>query len=188
MEGLARPFFSFLSSTTAVQSIRTASVRVRALPSPLPPPLQSNVEGDLDRPRYTGNDPLSRFVSSLIAIKPLFDVMKLVARQVFIRFFLLPSFPIHCVLVVGKNVYIFSSPLEVGVIGARGNAGLPRKMASTGGGWRTKFWRQMFMWRRSCLRTSPWCILIVSLVSVLYIINFRLWPEVRFIYLFYFKS
>ncbi|XP_024370802.2 uncharacterized protein [Physcomitrium patens] len=85
MEGLARPFFSFLSSTTAVQSIRTASVRVRALPSPLPPPLQSNVEGDLDRPRYTGNDPLSRFVSSLIAIKPLFDVMKLVARQVFIR-------------------------------------------------------------------------------------------------------
>lgn len=42
-------------------------------------------EGALERPRWTGDDPLSRFVSSLIAIKPLFNVMKIGARQVLIR-------------------------------------------------------------------------------------------------------
>ena len=42
-------------------------------------------EGELERPAWTGDEPLSRFVSSLIAIKPLFNVMKLGARQVLIR-------------------------------------------------------------------------------------------------------
>lgn len=42
-------------------------------------------EGELERPAWTGDEPLSRFVSSLIAIKPLFNVMKIGARQVLIR-------------------------------------------------------------------------------------------------------
>jgi hypothetical protein len=54
-------------------------------------------EGDLERPRWAGDDALSRFVSALIAIKPLFNIMKFGARQVVIRLvcFQLPevSFP-----------------------------------------------------------------------------------------------
>jgi hypothetical protein len=42
-------------------------------------------EGDLERPRWAGDDALSRFVSALIAIKPLFNIMKFGARQVVIR-------------------------------------------------------------------------------------------------------
>jgi hypothetical protein len=42
-------------------------------------------EGDLERPRWAGDDVLSRFVSALIAIKPLFNIMKFGARQVVIR-------------------------------------------------------------------------------------------------------
>ncbi len=57
-------------------------------------------EGDLERPRWAGDDVLSRFVSALIAIKPLFNIMKFGARQVVIRLvcFQLPnvSFPPCC--------------------------------------------------------------------------------------------
>ncbi|CAK9259820.1 unnamed protein product [Sphagnum jensenii] len=42
-------------------------------------------EGDLERPRWAGDDVLSRFVTALIAIKPLFNIMKFGARQVVIR-------------------------------------------------------------------------------------------------------
>lgn len=41
-------------------------------------------EGKLDRPRWTGNTPISRLVAALIAIKPLYNLMKLGARQVLI--------------------------------------------------------------------------------------------------------
>lgn len=41
-------------------------------------------EGELTRPSWTGDEPLSRLVSALISIKPLFAVMSLAARQVFI--------------------------------------------------------------------------------------------------------
>lgn len=41
-------------------------------------------EGQLERPRWTGKTPLSRFVATLISIKPLFSVVKLGARQVLI--------------------------------------------------------------------------------------------------------
>lgn len=43
------------------------------------------LEGELDRPLWTGNEPLSRFVDALISIKPLFDLMRAGARQLFIR-------------------------------------------------------------------------------------------------------
>ncbi|KAI7740571.1 hypothetical protein M8C21_027691, partial [Ambrosia artemisiifolia] len=41
-------------------------------------------EGELDRPNWTGQTPLSRLVASLIAFKPLYSLLKLGARQVFI--------------------------------------------------------------------------------------------------------
>ena len=88
MEWAVCPFSTFPPSTIAAPSVRSASVRVRALPSPSPTALHSPVsrheEGDLDCPRWAGDDPLSRFVSSLIAIKPLFNIMKAGARQVLI--------------------------------------------------------------------------------------------------------
>lgn len=42
-------------------------------------------EGQLDRPKWTGETPLSRLVRALISFKPLHSVMKLGARQVLIR-------------------------------------------------------------------------------------------------------
>lgn len=42
-------------------------------------------EGELERPKWAGETPLSRLVGALISIKPLFSVLKLGARQVFIR-------------------------------------------------------------------------------------------------------
>lgn len=42
-------------------------------------------EGQLERPRWTGETPLSRFVGTLISFKPLYSVLKLGARQVLIR-------------------------------------------------------------------------------------------------------
>lgn len=41
-------------------------------------------EGQLDRPRWTGETPLSRLVGALIAFKPFYSVLKLGARQVLI--------------------------------------------------------------------------------------------------------
>ncbi|KAJ7541969.1 hypothetical protein O6H91_10G083500 [Diphasiastrum complanatum] len=42
-------------------------------------------EGKLSRPSYTGDSPLSRFVSMLISMKPLYSLMKVAARQVLIN-------------------------------------------------------------------------------------------------------
>ncbi|KAL8506488.1 hypothetical protein ACS0TY_017396 [Phlomoides rotata] len=41
-------------------------------------------EGQLERPKWTGETPLSRLVGALISFKPLYSVMKLGARQVLI--------------------------------------------------------------------------------------------------------
>ncbi|XP_070038039.1 uncharacterized protein [Nicotiana tomentosiformis] len=41
-------------------------------------------EGQLERPRWTGETPLSRLVGALISFKPLFSILKLGARQVLI--------------------------------------------------------------------------------------------------------
>lgn len=42
-------------------------------------------EGQLERPKWTGETPLSRLVGALISFKPLYSVLKLGARQVLIR-------------------------------------------------------------------------------------------------------
>jgi hypothetical protein len=42
-------------------------------------------EGKLERPKWSGQTPLSRLVGALIAFKPLSSVLKLGARQVLIR-------------------------------------------------------------------------------------------------------
>lgn len=43
-------------------------------------------EGNLVRPKWTGETPLSRLVRALISFKPLYSFLKLGARQVLIRF------------------------------------------------------------------------------------------------------
>ncbi|XP_078446295.1 uncharacterized protein LOC144715238 [Wolffia australiana] len=45
----------------------------------------STEEGELNRPRWTGETPLSRFVSALISFKPLYSLMKMGARRVVIN-------------------------------------------------------------------------------------------------------
>lgn len=42
-------------------------------------------EGRLERPNWSGETPLSRLVGALISFKPLYSILKLGARQVFIR-------------------------------------------------------------------------------------------------------
>lgn len=42
-------------------------------------------EGRLERPNWSGQTPLSRLVGALISFKPLYSILKLGARQVFIR-------------------------------------------------------------------------------------------------------
>jgi hypothetical protein len=98
MEGAAtRPFSTLPPATAGASFGRGDSVRVRALPS-LNSLITRYEEGELERPRFTGDETLSRFVSSLIAVKPLFSVMKVAARQVLIRFVSLFSstFPPCC--------------------------------------------------------------------------------------------
>lgn len=43
-------------------------------------------EGALERPKWSGETPLSRLVQALISFKPLYSILKFGARQVFIRF------------------------------------------------------------------------------------------------------
>lgn len=42
-------------------------------------------EGNLERPAWSGNDPLSKLVNALISFEPLFALMKIGARQVLIK-------------------------------------------------------------------------------------------------------
>jgi hypothetical protein len=42
-------------------------------------------QGNLVRPKWTGETPLSRMVRALISFKPLYSILKLGARQVLIR-------------------------------------------------------------------------------------------------------
>ncbi|KAK1412340.1 hypothetical protein QVD17_33511 [Tagetes erecta] len=46
--------------------------------------LASYEEGELEKPNWTGETPLSRLVGALISFKPLYSLLKLGARQVFI--------------------------------------------------------------------------------------------------------
>ncbi|CAI9089257.1 OLC1v1023797C2 [Oldenlandia corymbosa var. corymbosa] len=68
------------------------TVKMASSSSPAPPSTSGSVgqaatgfeEGQLERPRWTGETPLSRLVGALISFKPLYSVMKLGARQVLI--------------------------------------------------------------------------------------------------------
>lgn len=42
--------------------------------------------GQLERPKWAGETPLSRFVGAVISFKPVYSLLKLGARQVLIRF------------------------------------------------------------------------------------------------------
>lgn len=42
-------------------------------------------EGQLERPRWTGETPLSRLVGAIISFKPFYSILKYGARQVLIR-------------------------------------------------------------------------------------------------------
>jgi hypothetical protein len=42
-------------------------------------------EGRLERPRWSGETPLSKMVGALISFKPLYNLMKVASRQVIIR-------------------------------------------------------------------------------------------------------
>uniref|UniRef100_A0A803N1Q7 Methyltransferase type 11 domain-containing protein n=1 Tax=Chenopodium quinoa TaxID=63459 RepID=A0A803N1Q7_CHEQI len=57
--------------------------------------MESYEEGNLDRPKWTGQTPLSRLVAALISFKPLYSVMKFGARQALIRMIMLD----HCVVI-----------------------------------------------------------------------------------------
>ncbi|KAF5756438.1 putative demethylmenaquinone methyltransferase [Helianthus annuus] len=63
---------------------RKSAVTVRMTASSGGGGLASYEEGELDRPNWTGQTPLSRLVGALIAFKPLYSVLKLGARQVLI--------------------------------------------------------------------------------------------------------
>ncbi|KAK3157371.1 hypothetical protein QOZ80_2AG0120560 [Eleusine coracana subsp. coracana] len=56
------------------------SVVVAAVTGPAVPQ-----EGELERPAWSGETPLSRLVGALIAFKPLYSLMKLASREVIIR-------------------------------------------------------------------------------------------------------
>ncbi|GJN41446.1 hypothetical protein PR202_gn00823 [Eleusine coracana subsp. coracana] len=57
------------------------SVVVAAVTGPAVPQ-----EGELERPAWSGETPLSRLVGALIAFKPLYSLMKLASREVIIRY------------------------------------------------------------------------------------------------------
>ncbi|KAH9622468.1 hypothetical protein KSS87_007972 [Heliosperma pusillum] len=48
--------------------------------------MESYEEGKLDRPKWSGETPLSRLVGALISFKPLYSIMKFGARQALIRY------------------------------------------------------------------------------------------------------
>eukprot|EP00850_Spirogloea_muscicola_P021206 SM000240S08623 [mRNA] locus=s240:31859:34079:- [translate_table: standard] len=56
----------------------------RASLAPWPAPGQFE-EGELERPRWTGDEPLSRAVNALMRVRPLFALLKLAARRVLIQ-------------------------------------------------------------------------------------------------------
>lgn len=60
-------------------------------------------EGQLGRPRWTGETPLSRLVGALISFKPLFSVLKLGARQVLIRSILSLSISLHIYVCIYRH-------------------------------------------------------------------------------------
>ena len=80
---------STISRNSRRKGRRLLSVRMA---SPEVSSLKSYEEGELERPRWSGETPLSRLVGALISFKPLYSVLKFGARQALIRY-LMPHFP-----------------------------------------------------------------------------------------------
>ena len=55
--------------------------------------IETYEERKLDRPKWSGQTPLSRLVGALISFKPLYSVMKIGARQALIRSFCFSLIP-----------------------------------------------------------------------------------------------
>lgn len=63
------------------EASRSRRVRCRASEAVVP----VAEEGRLQRPRWSGETPLSKMVGALISFKPLYNLMKIASRQVIIR-------------------------------------------------------------------------------------------------------
>lgn len=112
-------------------------------------------EGERERPKWAEETPLSRLVNALVSFKPLYSVLKLGARQVFIRFsssFLsLPQTHIHIAAVF--RVFFF---LCYNIVRCIWNPTVQRKRTIFHGGrWQMRFWNQMFIWSCKTLRIPP---------------------------------
>ncbi|XAR49554.1 Erythromycin 3''-O-methyltransferase [Bertholletia excelsa] len=68
-----------VSVRTSLSSTEVSTAGVENVPTAVP-----YEEGQLERPRWTGETPLSRLVCALISFKPLYSILKLGARQVLI--------------------------------------------------------------------------------------------------------
>lgn len=75
-------------------------------------------EGQLERPKWAGETPLSRLVGALISFKPLYSLLKLGARQVLIRSHLLSPLSLYlktfiCVCIC---IFVYSDMFCVGLL------------------------------------------------------------------------
>ncbi|KAL4186568.1 hypothetical protein AMTRI_Chr09g34570 [Amborella trichopoda] len=80
------PKWLAVEPTHGTQTRQRSAVRVRctAQSSSAPATSPSYEEGELERPRWAGETPLSRIVAAIIEFKPLYSILKFGARQVFI--------------------------------------------------------------------------------------------------------
>ncbi|KAI3515575.1 hypothetical protein L1887_14476 [Cichorium endivia] len=78
--------YRFYRTTITQQTTRKSAMIIRMMASSggAGGRLASYEEGELERPNWTGQTPLSRLVGALISFKPLYSVLKLGARQVLI--------------------------------------------------------------------------------------------------------
>lgn len=99
-----------LLSTTKTIAIGHGRTKSRRADSMVVKMAVTYEEGQLKRPKWGGETPLSRLVGALISFKPLSALLKLGARQVLIRFPALSlhilSFQLYCNL---KDIYNFST-------------------------------------------------------------------------------
>lgn len=109
-------------------------------------------EGQLERPRWTGETPLSRLVGALISFKPLYSLMKLGARQVLIRSVIIKDFTMCGLKVLILCWFWGSIFLKVRL----------RNRTFHGGRWRRRFLSPMCMMNSKGFETRLLCILIVS--------------------------
>lgn len=114
-------------------------------------------EGQLERPKWAGQTPLSRLVGDLISFKPLSALLKLGARQVLIRL-VLENFGglrfLICNVVLGF--------VRFGDFGMFCVTAQLRRRIFRGEKWRGRFWNLMFIRRLIAFRIPQLYILIVS--------------------------